>query len=964
MNIAPQLERTQRMNAAQREIVAHTEGPLLVIAGPGSGKSRSLILRAMNILLLEKAKPSEIVLCTYTEKAAHEMHNRLLSLAKEVAYTGDLSQLRVGTIHSVCNRLIMEHRHLTPLGNDYTTLNEFSQRLFIFQHLHTIDRHGFFRSKWNIQWEASKWLQEYFDKIMEELIDKHTLFHDPRPFQKHLALAYHAYGTLLLKENRVSFAAQLKIAYDLLYNTKVADKILQNIRYVCVDEYQDTNYVQEQIILRLASSTKNLCVVGDEDQALYRFRGATVRNILEFREAMHNYSDYREIRLTINYRSHPDIVKRYDTWMRSTNWTNPEAAKNPFRTEKTIIPDPEKTHPHHPSVICIEEQNIDDEAEQLAELVFFLKEHEIISDYNQVALLLQSVQAHFSNAYREALTTHAIPSFCPRARSYFSQLEVRLLIACFARLFHYSGEVEDNLLDHTEFSKYIRKDCLEVLDISYAPSHPLQALLRTFEQEIIDSAQQEVELDTQNHTQLTDYFYRLLAVEPFVTFVQDEQTMRNLVIFSKVLHTFQNFYHHTYINEQTRTNICFDFFSIFLRLLEDGGINEYEDTEQPFLKGHVQIMTIHQAKGLEFPVVIVGSLNKSHTGAQAVDRELDTFYNRERFEPESRIPGFDMMRLYYVAFSRAANLLVLTSNRQRRPKKDFDTLLHGLPHWPSVQHALLKTPPVEPKKPINIKHHYSFTGHIQMYETCPRQYHYYREYDFAPSRKKEVFLGLLVHQTIEEIHRTVFDDTFATLNDMSIRHIIGKVHQYLLCTHPVPIDAAAIQEKAFTQVYNYFKQNRREIQQAFKIEQEISIEEDEYILTGRIDLLMKRNDQLHLLDFKVGPRPKPDDERLIDYERQLCIYAHALERRYQQRPERLFLYWTEEPLREDALMEIRYRPDVVQQVSHSFARTVQKVQQKDFRITTIPEQHVCRSCDIQHLCLHEGIIQPFLPLKP
>ncbi len=97
--------------------------------------------------------------------------------------------------------------------------------------------------------------------------------------------------------------------------------------------------------------------------------------------------------------------------------------------------------------------------------------------------------------------------------------------------------------------------------------------------------------------------------------------------------------------------------------------------------------------------------------------------------------------------------------------------------------------------------------------------------------------------------------------------------------------------------------------------------------------------------------------------RQLCIYAHALERRYQRRPERLFLYWTEEPLREDALMEIRYQPDVVQQVSRSFDRTVQKIQQKDFRVTTIPEQHVCRGCDMQHLCLREGIIQPFLPLK-
>src|SRR2546421_5965784 len=118
MDIAPELQllpESLDLNDEQRAIITHDDGPLLVIAGPGSGKTRSLILRAMNLLLLDKARPEELVLCTYTEKAANEIRNRLMTLAKEVGYQGDLSQLRAGTIHGICNQMIMEYRHNTPL---------------------------------------------------------------------------------------------------------------------------------------------------------------------------------------------------------------------------------------------------------------------------------------------------------------------------------------------------------------------------------------------------------------------------------------------------------------------------------------------------------------------------------------------------------------------------------------------------------------------------------------------------------------------------------------------------------------------------------------------------------------------------------------------------------------------------------------------------------------------------------
>src|SRR5439155_2068202 len=142
----------------------------------------------------------------------------------------------------------------------------------------------------------------------------------------------------------------------------------------------------------------------------------------------------------------------------------------------------------------------------------------------------------------------------------------------------------------------------------------------------------------------------LLAVEPFAVVTRNENAARNLAIFSQLLNVFQSYYHYTVVTHRNREVLRLHLFNSFLRLLYDGGINEYEDPDQPFPKGHVQVMTVHQAKGLEFPVVVVGSLSTQLSSGKRVDRDLGPYYRRAPFEPESRITLFDRMRLHYVAF--------------------------------------------------------------------------------------------------------------------------------------------------------------------------------------------------------------------------------------------------------------------------------------------------------------------------
>lgn len=947
-HIAPDLQKKYPyLNEAQRAIIAHAEGPLLVIAGPGSGKTFSLALRALNLLLLGKASPREIIVCTFTEKAAFELRDRISAIARSILYKGDLSELSVSTIHGLCNRILTTHRHRTPLGNNYETLDELTQLLFLFDHFNEIvgpPENGKYLGKWATRWTTIKGLRAYFNKITEELVDPVSLIASENRFLQCVAKAYLAYREALFANNRLDFAHQQKLVYDLLLDTSIADSVIRDLKYLMVDEYQDTNFIQEQLILKLTEKTRNLCVVGDEDQSLYRFRGATVRNILEFASGV---PDTRVVKLTTNYRSHPRIVEAYDRWMASADWANPSGP--PFRYEKTIRPNPEVEYPEYPAVFAIWGKDKRDEAERFADLVAFLKESNVIADYSQVALLLHSVRLEHSGPYLAALEARGIPVFCPRARAYFENEEVQLMVGCLAVIFGYHGagrgKISGGIL--AELSKYVDA-CIVKLAKEYGGDHPLAETLRGFVAEI-DGLRKGDALDFRP----ADYFYQLLALEPFATLVKNENRTRNLAIFSLLLNTFQTYYHYSVVTYRNREFLRLHLFNSFLRLLYEGGINEYEDPEQPFPKGHVQVMTIHQAKGLEFPIVVVGSLDKQLSSPKQIDRDLQPYYHRPQFEPETRITLFDRMRLHYVAFSRAEKVLVLTAHS--KPKEHFDSIWQGLPQWPYVKKELLAAQRFELKERMPVKRAFSFTGDLKVYETCPRQYQFFREYDFTPSRSAVIFFGLLVHQTIEEIHRLVLDGELGTLTEDRIRNIFERTFFFLTLSDVRPIGKTA-KEAAFEQVMNYFRQNRQDMKRIVETEVDVSVEKDDYILVGKVDLLLGGDGRLELLDFKTSPKPVDSPELIASYEHQLCTYAYILEERYGKRAERLLLYWTSEPRKEDALMEFPYRPELVEKAGRYFEGVVRKIKSKDFRVTKIPEPNICKECDLRLLCQTDGTI--------
>lgn len=939
------------LNANQALAVNSVSGPLLIIAGPGSGKTLTLVRRTLNILISGFAKPSEIILCTFTEKAALELRDRVRRAASELNYEGDLSSLRIRTIHGLSNEFVELYRHRTPLGNNFEVLDELTQKLFLYDKFDEIvpeKRNEKYFGAWASKWNTIELLLPYFDKITEELIDPKILRSSSDILVRELGESFEAYEKEMWESNKVDFAHLQKLFVQLLENEEIGHKVRSEVKYVMVDEYQDTNFIQERIVNLLSEATGNLCVVGDEDQSLYRFRGATVRNILEFEKLHKNCS---KVSLDINYRSHKEIVTACNRFMENHDWTN--AGPAPFRFNKSISPNAPEGHSQYPSVISVWGKDSEDEAGRFADLVAFLKKEDVIQDYSQVALLLYSVKEKNSRPFMDALEQRGIKSFCPRARAFFSNEEIQLIVGSLAIILDWTGANRgENLFGALgELADYV-DDCFSTLAKKYAIDHELFVKIRKLRDQVANIKPGKT-LDRR----IADYLFQLMDVEPFNKLVLNENRGRNLAAFSQLTSIFQRYYGYTVISEKNLPFLRSYFFSSYLRFLYDGGINEYEDPNQPFPKDHVQIMTIHQSKGLEFPVVAVGSLGSNINTQKKVDQTLSPFYSRALFEPETRITGFDRMRLHYVAFSRAEKLLVLTHSGMDQPKDHFAPIWDGLPQWPNVEQDLIAAEEWSHQERIPAKKSYSFTGDLKVYETCPRQYQMFKHLEFAPSRTVMLFFGLLVHQTIEDIHNRQLDGEGALINRTWIEERFEFNYRYLLLRETRQIGAEQ-KQAALKQVLNYWKNNTEEISHVIETEVDVTLEKEGYILNGAIDLVRGDDGTLEVLDFKSQPRPAADSKVIGTYYMQLCIYAHILEKRSGRRPDRLVIYWTAEEDKSRAVMAFAYDPkDVDDAVSH-FSEVVREIQAQNFHVSDPPDRKVCDECDFRTLCESDGTIKP------
>jgi DNA helicase II / ATP-dependent DNA helicase PcrA len=933
-------------NDHQEIAIKTTEGPLLVSAGPGSGKTEVLIYRTLNLMLCKDIEPKNILLCTFTEKAVEQLKSRLkLYLSKCRRESLDLSRMSCGTIHSICNEIILDHindiNEIVGLNKNFAVLEELTQVLFIFENFEEIFGEkidGKYLFKWTGKWDTIKKSIPFFNKITEECIDVDLLRHDVSLFIKLLSGAYSRYKQKLIDTNHIDFSFQQRHVYDLLlHNEKIREKLQDRYKYLMIDEYQDTNYVQEQIMLMLAQKHNNICVVGDDDQSLYRFRGATVRNILEF-PSKFSQDIFNKEKLYTNYRSYKKIISAYNDFMNSDVWYEQDKE---FRFPKKILPNKEdkRFKLDYPSVLKI--QHGTDNPSKVADLIIYLKENKIISDLNQVAFFMRSIKLSNIKSYIEEFDSRGIPYYAPRAKKFFENKEIKEIIAGFIRVLSFEG---DEIKDQNQFkglAEYCDQSYEEFKDNCYTNPDYLN-LAKYLDNKGVQIKQLKEGKALEEG--LIDIFYKILSFKPFADYLEDDSSARNLAIFSRLVVLFQQYYKVYVITAGSLKKINYSFFLSYLRFLLLNGLNEHEDPYDIFPSGKVQIMTIHQSKGLEFPVVFVAGLEKRNPPEEIVDKHLAKYYNRKEFEPAHKIQDFDQMRLSYVAFSRAEDLLILVS--QRNPFRYYGNIFNTLPDIDSINFSQLKLINTKSKKQKTQKLEFGFTSHINVYDICPRQYLMYKEYDFTPARNAQIVFGSLVHETIEDIHRHILDKNPLKLTEEKILDYFERNKQGYI-KRGIQIFN---EEAAKKQILNYFNNNKEEIARVKETEFEVVVDQEDYYLKGILDLITGEDGKVDILDFKSQKRPEDESKVIDNYRKQLAVYSYIVEKKRKIKPDKTIIYWTGEEDKSRAWMEIDTQDAQIREVMSHFEDTVHKIRNKEFKVMQKPDRRVCNDCDFKHCC--------------
>lgn len=931
----------ENLNEKQKKAVFHVNGPLLIIAGPGSGKTRTLVERVLYLLNDVGAEPKNILLATFTEKASRELITRV---SENIEKNINFSEMYVGTIHSICLRIIDENIEKSFLKKNYKVLDDTDQKFFIYKNMKNFEKiEGFekFFTGMNASghWRKAGILRKWIDKINEEKLDNKNIENSSDEKIIFLNEVNKRYRELLFLENSIDFSnIQLECLRMVLENKDILKKLQEEIHYIMIDEYQDTNTVQEKLFLLIGGERKNICVVGDDDQGIYRFRGATVKNILHFQKNFPE-GECEKIELDINYRSNEDIVDFCNTWNKQLNWDG-------WRYDKKIISGKERIN-NTLGVVRISENSEYKWEEKLYKFINFLKTSGKIEDYNQIAFLFRSVRNPKVIKLMESLEARGIPVYSPRSNMFFEREEIKFIIGIFTMIFpNASNIIFKNGYGIENYYEICYKTVRDVIRDDEVLINYMKSIRERFDDN-------EIEIKSPNFLGI---FYSILgtgtkSIKKYLNFSEDHilknRSTYNLGIFSKILNKFDILCGLEHFTKENTDKIINYFFNTHLKFLVDDRIGEYESMREYAPEGAVSFLTIHQGKGLEFPCVIVGTLEEYPTVEKnEIQMKLELSLTKS-FEPEYRIKEFDFWRMYYTAFSRAKNLLALTcieNSSKPVPSLPFKRVYEDLKDIRSRDFELQKLH-FEKVKAINIKDIFAFTSHIRIYNICPKLYKLQKKYEFVLPMKKGMIFGTLVHETLEDINRKIFRKE--NISENTIKEIFIENYKNIYKKYKINIDREVLilGEKS---IEEYVK-NYPEITENIKdVEVKLSFIKEKYILEGIIDLILEKDSVLEIVDFKTGKRGAEEE----GYINQLEIYAYLLKKKYGKEVRKGKLYYLGEN-KENRITEVYFTKERLSQAVKDFDETAEKIINKDFECRFNEKSGKCNSCYLKNYCIEE-----------
>jgi len=945
------------LNDQQRAAVIHEDGPLLIIAGAGTGKTTVLTKRIAHLIAKKIAKPSEILALTFTEKAAAEMEERVDQLVP-YGYT----DMWISTFHAFGDRLLRDFSLDLGLPANFKVLTAAEQAIFIRQNIYAFDL-NYYRPIANPLSHIEAMLS-HFSRLKDELIaPKDYMAFAEEEIKKakteeeieeakkllELARAYERYNDLMIQSGNLDFGDQIFLTHRLLKeNKKVLESCQKKFRYILVDEYQDTNYAQNEIVKLLASKYGNITVVGDDDQSIYRFRGASISNILQFKDS---YKNITQIVLNRNYRSSQEILDSSYTLIQHNN---PDRLEIQNKINKKLI-----SNFHGENPVLLHCDTLSCEADKVAEKISELKKEKGYKNNDFAILVRANNQAE---TFIQSLNIAGIPYAFSGASGLFSQPEIKMLIAFIKCLIYNDDNIafyqlatselynieQDKLTQLHTIAKRKNRSVFEIAKWILSENN-LFGQDKSLQQIVSDISSYRIKTKDLNagellYAYLTEKEYlKRLSNDPKI---EDELKIKNIAKFFDRIAAF---------NHSSENKTLVAFLESLELLLEVGDEIASSDIDPDI--DAVNILTAHASKGLEWPVVFVVNMVSDRFPSRRKREQLPipTGLIKERL-PEGDYHLEEERRLFYVAATRAKNYLFLTNADDyggKRTKKISQFILEILDES-SVEKLKHKLSPIEKierfqkieKEPITQKRN-AIEGIIKLsrqqiddYFTCPKKYYFAHIVKIPLLENHHLMYGTAIHSALDHYFNRKLRNEKPTLVQLledykqAFRNIgfITREHEELRYKAGI---------ETLTKFFDYDQKNGKV---PSGVETVFEFLENNVRINGRYDLIFGEGESSEIFDFKTSQvKDQKDADQRIKKSTQMQIYALSWLERYKIIP-KTTLYFIESGLKGERIYTTKELMDTKEMI-FSVAEGI-----KENTFSPKPEKFSCGYCPYKDIC--------------
>lgn len=944
------------LNKEQLSAIKHDIGPLLIIAGAGTGKTTVITERIKYLIVDKNVLPQNILALTFTDKAAHEMQERVDRLLP-YGYTN----LWIHTFHSFCDRILRDEVHHIGLDPGYKLISESESILLLRKNIFELGL-NIFKPMGNPT-KFVEALLSHFSRLKDEDISPSDYLkwasknkEDNHDEYLELAEAYEKYEKLKISESGMDFS-------DLISNTlklfrtrpNVLKKYQKQFSYLLVDEFQDTNYAQNELAILLAGNEKNITVVADDDQSIYRFRGAAVSNVLQFKN---NFPNTRVITLNQNYRSTQIILDRAYELIQHNNPNRLEVVEEIDKKLKSNSKMVKK------DIQLIHENREEDEAEKIATTVRNLTSKSY--NFRDIAILVRA--NNHAQAVTSAFERNKIPYQFLGPGYLFQQEEIKDLIAYLIFLTNLSDSVSLFRVLSMEIFKIPNIELNFLLNYAKKKNLSLFESIRTPDQPFISESTKEILIKfnkmTERHLELSKrnkagqilYFF-LIDTGLFNTFgkidsVKDEKIVQNIAKFFDRIKSFEM--------ENSESSI-FSVVEWLNLMLQMGDSPMAADIDQRN-EDAVNILTIHSSKGLEFKVVFL------------IDLVSDRFPSRDRKEkiplPEGIIKETlplatdfhleEERRLFYVGMTRAREQLFFTAaeyyGNGKRPRKLSPFIFEALP---SLQTATIENKSqqlslievlssyeqtekvVEKKSPIKVD--YITFSNLQMFDICPLHYKAKVIYNLPSPPTSAQSFGISIHNTLYDYYKRAQAGEVPTLKEFyKILDANWVSDGYQNKKH---------EEERFQQankiINDYYEAEKDNPIRALQLEYPFQFNLKNGVkVFGKIDRIDQNGRGIEIIDYKTG---QDNPKASTAHELQLAIYALAATRVkdniLNKNPEDITL--TLQFLEGNTKKSMKFKKEDLDKLEDELMDKISEIESSDFKCSG---NVLCVNCEFKMLC--------------